>query len=250
MKKIAIITGASSGMGREMVTQINNILPMIDEIWLIARRADRLQETKKESIIPCVTINGDITTEEFYDDFSKRLDNMDGQVKLLVNAAGFGKIGNVIDIKCSDNSGMIDLNCRALTKITQLVIPYMAKRSRIINFASSAAFLPQPRFAVYSATKSYVLSFSRALGRELKDRQIYVTAVCPGPVRTEFFHIAESGQEKVWYKELFMADCDMVAMKALDDSINRKPVSIYGLPMKMLRIAGSVIPDSLLLKFF
>ena len=235
MKKIAIITGASSGMGREMVTQINNILPMIDEIWLIARRADRLQETKKESIIPCVTINGDITTEEFYDDFSKRLDNMDGQVKLLVNAAGFGKIGNVIDIKCSDNTGMIDLNCR---------------RSRIINFASSAAFLPQPRFAVYSATKSYVLSFSRALGRELKDRQIYVTAVCPGPVRTEFFHIAESGQEKVWYKELFMADCDMVAMKALDDSINRKPVSIYGLPMKMLRIAGSVIPDSLLLKFF
>ena len=130
MKKIAIITGASSGMGREMVTQINNILPMIDEIWLIARRADRLQETKKESIIPCVTINGDITTEEFYDDFSKRLDNMDGQVKLLVNAAGFGKIGNVIDIKCSDNTGMIDLNCRALTKITQLVIPYMAKRSQ------------------------------------------------------------------------------------------------------------------------
>lgn len=250
MKKIAIITGASSGMGQEMVTQINAMLPMLDEIWLIARRVDRLISTKNESDIPCVIIEGDITKEEFYNDLNNRLNNIDGEVKILVNAAGYGKIGNVMDIKSSDNLGMIDLNCKALTRITQLIIPHMAKKSRIINFASSAAFLPQPRFAVYSATKSYVLSFSRALSRELKEKEIYVTAVCPGPVRTEFFDIAESDTQRVWYKDLFMSDCFEVTQKALCDSINRKPVSVYGVPMKLLRIVSSIIPDSIILKFF
>lgn len=86
-----------------------------------------------------------------------------------------------------EETGMVDVNCRALTAVTRLVLPYMSENSRILQFASAAAFLPQPRFAVYAATKSFVLSYSRALAMELKSRQIYVTAVCPGPVKTEFF---------------------------------------------------------------
>ena len=116
-------------------------------------------------------------------------------IRMLVNAAGFGKSGNAEDIRRKEagcQSRMIDLNCRALTEMTFVCLPYMSAGSRILNIASAAAFCPQPGFAVYAATKAYVLSFSRALGEEVKNRRIYVTAVCPGPVDTEFFR--NSGQ--------------------------------------------------------
>ena len=110
------------------------------------------------------------------------------------------------DLALDEETGMIDVNCRALTAVTRLVLPYMSENSRILQFASAAAFLPQPRFAVYAATKAFVLSYSRALAMELKPRQICVTAVCPGPVKTEFFDIAETTGEIPLYKRLVMAD--------------------------------------------
>ena len=113
-----------------------------------------------------------------------------------------GKIGGVRELSVSDQTGMAELNCTALTAVTSMVLPFMPNNSRILQFASSAAFLPQPGFAVYAATKAYVLSYSRALNRELKDRGISVTAICPGPVKTEFFDIAQTTGEIPLYKQL------------------------------------------------
>ena len=105
------------------------------------------------------------------------------------------RFGGVRELSVSDQTEMAELNCTALTAVTSMVLPFMPNNSRILQFASSAAFLPQPGFAVYAATKAYVLSYSRALNRELKDRGISVTAICPGPVKTEFFDIAQTTGE-------------------------------------------------------
>lgn len=141
---------------------------------------------------------------------------------------------------------MVDLNCRALTRMTLLCLPYMHPGSRIINLASAAAFCPQPYFAVYAATKSYVLSFSRSLGEELKTRGITVTAVCPGPVDTPFFDV--SGKPQNFLKELTMAQPGPVVHQALKDSRKRKELSIYGLPMKLTYAGTKLLPHKLLLR--
>ena len=119
-----------------------------------------------------------------------------------------------------------------------------------VSPASAAAFLPQPGFAVYAATKAYVLSYSRALGKELAGRGIKVTAVCPGPVDTEFFTLAEEHASAPVYKKLFMSKTEDVAARALADSRAGKTVSVYGGPMKLFRLLAKLVPTDLLLKFF
>ncbi len=247
--KIAIVTGASSGLGREFVRLLEQKLKTIDEIWVIARRGERLKELEKEGTIPLVPFLFDLEQSDWMDSIEKTLKEKQPMVKMLINCAGFGKIGSWEEVSFKQATGMIDVNCRALTAMTYLVLPYMAENARIIQLASSAAFLPQPRFAVYAATKSYVLSFSRALNEELKGRGITVTAVCPGPVRTEFFDIAEETGEVAFYKKFVMADPVKVVQKAFRDSLQRKSVSIYGGVMHVISWACKILPHSWILRF-
>ncbi len=250
MKKVAIVTGASSGMGREFVNTIDKRFSSIDEIWLISRRRDKLEEVRAEVNKPCLIIDEDISEAAFYYRFQKILRQESPNVKMLINAAGFGMVGEFDDIASEVLMGMVNTNCMGLTGMISLVIPYMCENSRIINFASSAAFMPQPGFSVYAATKSYVLSLSRALNRELEKKGIYVTAVCPGPVATEFFTIAESGKKRAWFKDVFMANKTDVVNQALSDSINKKELSVYGMPMKLFMVMTKVLPHRLLLFFY
>ena len=143
---------------------------------------------------------------------------------------------------------MIDLNCHALTEMTYFCIPYMKKNSRIIQLASSAAFLPQPDFAVYAASKSYVYSFSRALARELAPRKIYVTAVCPGPVDTPFFDIAEKSGSMLGIKKLTIAKADKVVRQAIADSYKKKENSVYSRVIRSFELLAKVVPHSVILK--
>ena len=122
----------------------------------------------------------------------------------------------------------------------------MHKGTRIINLASAAAFCPQAKFAVYAATKSYVLSFSRSLAAELKEKGIFVTAVCPGPVDTLFFEV--SGQLPGGLKEAVMADPVQVVKQALIDAKYKKEVSVYGTAMKGAEAATKVLPHGMILK--
>ncbi|MBQ7463457.1 MAG: SDR family NAD(P)-dependent oxidoreductase [Lachnospiraceae bacterium] len=248
---IAIVTGASSGMGAECVRQLNKAYTKLDEIWIIARRLDRLREVadcKGNALIRPIAM--DITNDAHVDALIDAFREVKPHIRMLVNAAGNGVIGRFDDESYDDELSMIDLNCRALTAFTKICLPYMEKNSRIINFASAAAFLPQPEFAVYAATKSYVLSFSRALRKELKGRGIAVTAVCPGPVATEFFEIAEKHHSIAAYKKLAMVRPAAVVEKALKDSRAKREVSVYSAAMNIFRFFTKVLPHSLFLYFW
>ena len=243
--KIAIVTGASSGMGREFVRQIEHLYKELDEIWVIARRKERLEELKSRMFTTVRVLEGDLLDDDMYEILERLLEEKNPNIRMLVNAAGFGKKGDVKDISCRDQLEMIDLNCKALTHMTKLCIPYMCKGSRIINLASAAAFCPQPSFNVYASTKAYVLSFSRSLGTELTKDNIYVTAVCPGPVDTEFFETA--GEQDNPMKKATMAKPEAVVKQALLDARDKKEVSIYGATMKVTKAATKLLPHRLLL---
>ena len=248
MKKIAIITGASSGMGKEFVRVAATRLRSLDELWLIARRTDRLEELRRTYGTKIRPIGLDLSDSEKLSALSAMLENETPDVRLLINSAGLGIIGRVDEIETSEIMNMVKVNVDALTCLCSMVLPYMRRGAHIINMASAAAFLPQPVFAVYAASKSYVLSFSRALNKELDKKGIHVTAVCPGPVKTEFFEIAERYRSVADYKKFFMASPEKVVNKAFIDAAKNKPVSVYSISMKLSFFFTKILPHSLLIK--
>ncbi|MDR3312346.1 MAG: SDR family NAD(P)-dependent oxidoreductase [Spirochaetaceae bacterium] len=200
MKKIVIITGASSGMGAEFARQLAG-RKGIDEIWLMARRKERLEDLARELGRPerLRIIPGDISGRKGGDLTARQLKDAGGiVVDTVVNNAGFGVYGPFTGTNLQKQLDMIDLNVQTLTAITGAVLPYLAPGSRVINVASLAAFSAMGNFAVYAATKAYVLSFSLGLAAELEPAGIPVIALCPGPVDTEFSAVASGGvREKV-----------------------------------------------------
>ncbi len=246
--KIAIVTGASSGMGRETIVQLAARFSALGEIWAVARREDRLLKLQAQLPVPIRIFSLDLCENGAINTLAKALEEERPEVKFLVNAAGFGKIGKVGDLPINDELDMVRLNCEALCGVTHVALPYMTRHSRIIQYASSAAFLPQPKFAIYAATKSFVLSYSRALNAELRPRGILVTAVCPGPVRTEFFDIAETTGHMPLYKRLTMADPRRVVSLALRDSMMGRSISVYGPLMKAFYGLSKVFPHAIVLR--
>lgn len=246
--KIAVVTGASSGLGREFARQISARYSKFDEIWLIARRTERLEEVADEIKLSSRVISLDLSSKDELMALKELLEENAPDIKLLVNCAGYGKSGSFDELGYDEQLGMIDINCRALTAVTKLCLPYISSNSRIIELASAAAFMPQPDFAVYAATKSYVLSFSKAINKELKPKKITVTAVCPGPVDTEFFYIA--GKNVKLLKRMVMAKPENVVEQAIKDAALGNELSIYGRIMKLAHVAGRFLPHRLLMKFF
>ena len=246
--KIAVVTGASSGLGREFARQISARYSKFDEIWLIARRTERLEEVADEIKLTSRVISLDLSSKDELMALKELLEENAPDIKLLVNCAGYGKSGSFDELGYDEQLGMIDINCRALTAVTKLCLPYISSNSRIMELASAAAFMPQPDFAVYAATKSYVLSFSKAINKELKPKKITVTAVCPGPVDTEFFDIA--GKNVKLLKRMVMAKPENVVEQAIKDAALGNELSIYGRTMKLAHVAGRFLPHRLLMKFF
>lgn len=192
--RIALITGASSGLGREY-TLLADGSGAYDEIWAVARRTERLQALQGQCETPVKAISLDLSQQssmaQLQDMLARCLEaDPDFCVGYLVNAAGFGKFGTVDDMTLDEVNAMIDLNCRALVDITQICVPYMRKGGRIIQIASSASFQPLQGLNVYAASKAFVRSYTRALRWELHGRGIYVTAVCPIWIKTEFVKVA------------------------------------------------------------
>jgi short-subunit dehydrogenase len=247
--KIAVVTGASSGLGKEFVMQISKHFSGIEEIWVIARRLERLEELK--AAVPnkkIVVVPLDLSLDKSYEQYRKLLKQAKPRIKLLVNASGYGKIIDFNKASYDEQVNMIDVNCKALVAMTKLSIPYMYSNSYIINMASIAAFIPMPKLAVYSASKSFVLSFSRAIRTELKSKGINVIAVCPGPVATEFFDIAQVGQKNWIFNSVPKAKAYNVVRKALKDAVFGREVSVYGLAYKALGAITKLIPHGLVLR--
>ena len=230
--KIAIVTGASSGMGREFVLQLNQYVT-VDEIWVIARREKALEELQKETSVPLRPVCLDLCADESFAAFSALLEKEQPDVKLLVNAAGFGKFGTAVNIPVEEDCRMIDLNCKALVRMTRCVLPYMHRGSHILQLDSLSAFQPVPYITTYGATKAFVLSYSRAMNRELKKDGIRMMAMNPGWVKTEFFNHAlqTNGNEVQYYNYLWEAR-DVVTTGLKDLYKTRKDYSVHGLPIK------------------
>lgn len=182
---VAIITGASSGMGKEFARQIDR-LHTVDEIWLIARNQQALEDTAAPLSTRTVCIPLDLTDPSAIDTMQHKLIDMHPEVLYLINAAGFGKFGDWRHISNNDTTNMIELNCRALVSLTRAVLPYMHRGARLLQLASCAAFTPLPHMNIYAATKAFVLSYTRALRWELHGSGITVTAICPAWVKTGF----------------------------------------------------------------
>lgn len=244
-RKIAIVTGASSGMGEEFVAQIMQHTQSLDEIWMIARRKEKmLSFCKDHTLVPVRVFAMDLCKESELDRFRKILQDERPKVRIFVQSAGFGKTGAFEKMTDSDIYKMTQLNVTALTMLTKYVLPYMTRPGHIIQMASASAFAPQSNFAVYAATKAYVLHFSRALHAEWKQKGITVTAVCPGPVDTEFLAIANDGHAPSFLKQLTMVPKEPVVRKALLDAKKGKAVSVYGAAMHTVRIAVKLFPKS------
>ena len=248
---IAIVTGASSGMGREFVLQLSQYVK-VDEIWAIARRGDALESLKKEVNVPVRPISLDLCEKSSFDTMAKLLEEEKPNVKLLVNAAGFGKFGAYHKVSLEDESRMIDLNCKAVVLLTRLVLPYMEKGSHILQLDSLSAFQPVPYITTYGATKAFVLSYCRAMNRELKNKGVRMMAMNPGWVKTEFFNHAfqtNSDNEVKFFDRLYEAkDCVATGLKDLYRT--KKDYSIHGLPIKLQVLAVKFVPHSIVMNIW
>lgn len=246
---IAIITGASSGLGKEYVEAVYNRYPLLDEIWVVARRKERLDELKASLGEKIRVISADITKEEDINNINSLLIENRANVKILINNAGFGKIGEFKDLSITENAGMVRLNCEALTVVTNLALPYMEKGSKIINVCSIASFAPNTRLAVYSSTKAYVMSLSRALRDELKSNGINVLAVCPGPMDTEFLAVANifKGTSHT-FDTLPRVKPKNVAVASLKASDKNRAVYTNHILYKIYRVLAKILPLSLVMK--
>lgn len=227
--RVAVVTGASAGIGREFVYAIDR-QENLDEIWVIARRADRLEELKDKCRTPVRPIVLDLSELRALDDYKAILESEQPEIAILVNAAGFGVFGPFAEKDLQKQLSSTTVNSLALTGMCHISLPYMKKGDCIINMGSNSSWQPVPYQAVYGASKSYVLNFSRALCRELKPKGIHVLCVCPGWIKTEFQQVAHH-DEYIRFVDRWYGPEEVVAL-AMSDLKKKKMVSILGHPVR------------------
>ena len=252
MAKIGIITGASAGLGQEYVRQVIRLHPEIEELWLIARRRERLEALaaahpeRRFRILPL-----DLSEQASFESLEAALQEAGPDVGLLINNSGFGKLGYFEEIPRKEETGMVDVNVRAMVAVTHSVLPFMQEGAMILNVCSIAAYLPNPRMAVYSSTKAFVFSFSKALREELKRRRIRVMAVCPGPMETEFFDRAGMGKgTSALFDGIPRVNVEEMAAKSLQRAAKGRAVYTNKLLFRLYRVVSKILPHNWLMKRF
>ena len=246
MKKIAVITGASSGIGRRFAETIAQYGQSFDEVWLIARHPEALALP-----YPVKTVALDLSARESYAAYAALLAEEKPEIALLVNCAGYGKFCATTDLPLAQNLNMMDLNCGAVMAMCQESAPYMKPGARIINIASIAAYQPIPYINVYAATKAFVMYYSRALNRELKKRGITVTAVCPYWTKTKFFDRAvQKDEPRVVKKYVAMYTPEQIVSRAWRDAKRVRDVSKFGFIARGQMILTKLLPHSLVMSIW
>lgn len=249
--KTAVITGASSGLGREFVRQIADVFPEVECCWLIARRSDKLEEAAEAlpegMSVKCLSL--DLCDPMSFMAYQEKLAEEKPEVVLLVNNAGCGYLGYVGEVDTASQTRMIDLNLRALTAITNMTVPYMSAGSRILNVSSIASFCPNPRMTVYSASKAYVSAYTVGIAEELKRKDITATAVCPGPMETEFLNVGNITGNSRMFETLPYCDQVRVAGGALRAARAGRTIYTPKLFYKFYRVLAKVTPVKLMVKF-
>ncbi len=245
----AVITGASSGFGKEFAKLLIND-KSLDKIFVLSRNEEKLNNLKSEFGDKIQPYAVDLSDVENIKNFGKFLETQNVNIKILINNAGFAKFCSYEDISIDESLNMINLNISGVVAMGLVCLPFMEKGSHILNIASQAAFQPVPYQNIYSATKSFVKNYSQALNVELKEKGITVTAVCPGWMRTELYNRGCINTKKGTTKFVFMAEPDVVAKKALKDAYNGKDISVYGLYVNMCRILSKFLPEKLIMKIW
>jgi short-subunit dehydrogenase len=244
VKKVALVTGASAGLGVEFARQLSK---RGHRLVLAARRKERLEELAKE-LGKGRAVAIDLSKTNAATKLMADLAANDEEVELLVNNAGFGLIGRFATADAKRLRQMIDLNVGTLADLCRAVAPGMIERKSggIVNVASTAAFQPGPNMAVYFATKAFVLSFTEAMHEELKPHGIHVTCLCPGPTRTEFGDVAGFGGNGM-FDRVAMESPDVVTA-GLEGLDKNRAVVVPGLLNKISANSGRFAPRSVVRK--
>ena len=243
---IAIITGASSGIGREFAKQLHKTLG-IDEFWFIARRAERMEELARDLSVKAKIISADLTTDAGIEKVRATLESEKPVVSYLINAAGFGKFGSFEVLDESEVRKMIDLNVKALVLITHMCIPYMARGGRIIEMGSGSCFTPLPSFNIYASSKAFVLHYTKALNYEIKPYGLRATCFCPGWVETEFLPLATAvpGAYVPKKTEPLLKVSDVVR-RCIKASVKGKTMCVTNWYTKLQHVLFKLLPDKVL----
>lgn len=245
MKKIAIITGATGGIGNEFVRQVSGY--ELDEIWAIGRNETKLKglcDTYGEKIVP---VEADLSERNGIEKVERMLAEQQPEVRFLINNAGIAKMAACRDFTQEEIIRTIDVNCKAPVLLCNLCIPYMKSGSNILNIASASAFQPNPYINFYAASKAFERNYSRALNVELRGTGITVTAVCPGWVDTELLPKELNGR-KVKYPGMVTAE--KVVRTALKDAEKRRDMSVCSLFVKCQHMNVKFMPQRWVMKIW
>lgn len=249
MKRIALITGASRGLGQHLAAAVSAAMPDVEELWLLSRNivvSDELTAVCGGKALRAVCL--DLCDPASFGALREQLDEADVEIALLVNNAGCGFLGDVADSPAYRIALMTDLNIRALSLITNLALAHMKPGSHILNISSIASFCPTPRMTVYSATKAYVSAFSRGLGDELRGRGITVTATCPGPMATDFLTTGEIAGNSKTFSALPYCHPQKVAQGAVRAALHGKAVYTPKVFYRLYRLLAKVLPQAWMVK--
>ncbi|MCR4924870.1 MAG: SDR family NAD(P)-dependent oxidoreductase [Clostridiales bacterium] len=238
MDKIAILTGATGGLGQAFIKEL--LKEDINQIWAIARNKNKLDELCNKYGDKIFPIQCDLCEKSEIKAIADLLEENKPDVKFLINNAGMAKMAKTVDFTEDEISKTIEINCKTPTLICQYAIPYMSKGSRILNISSASSFQPNPYIALYSATKVYLRSYSRSLNYELKDKGIACTAVCPGWIDTEMLKKEHNGKA---VKFPGMVSSEKVVKKALKDAKKGKDMSVCSLFVKYEHICSKILPQ-------
>lgn len=235
----ALITGASSGIGKDIALELAN---RGYDLILVARRADKLEEIKKSVNVKCQTVSCDLSVNENCIRLCKWLVNED--IDVVINCAGYGVFGEFSETDLDKEINMINTNITALHIITKYFVKKFVKENKgyILNVSSAAAYAPGPMFSSYYGTKAYVLRLTQAIAEEVNGKNVYIGALCPGTVDTEFNAVAAVGSGVSTMSSKY------VAKYAVDKMFKRKKVIIPGIKFKCAVFFSRLLPDSFLAK--
>lgn len=245
MKRIAILTGATGGLGREFLKQI--LKEEIDEVWAIARNEQKLSELRKEHGEKVIPISIDLSEMQGIEQIRGMLNEKKPQVAYLINNAGLAKMGKYNDFSIEEIDKTINVNCKAPIMLARLCIPYMGKGSKILNISSASAFQPNPYINLYAASKAFERSYSRALNVELEGTGITSVAVCPGWIDTELLQKEINGK-KVRFPGLVTTD--RVVKQAIRDAKKGKDMSVCSLYVKCQHVNVKLLPQRWVMKIW
>ena len=245
MSSIAIITGATGGLGQEFVSEV--LKENIDEIWAVARNEKRLSELKTKFGDKVRPVRCDLSNADDLSEFFSLIENEKPDIRLLINNAGIGKMGASTEFSDDDIVNEIDINCKSICLLCNHSIPFMSVGSRILNISSASSFQPVPYINLYAASKAFVRSYTRALNVELKSKGIICTAVCPGWIDTEMLQKEYNGKPM---KFPGLVSPNRVAVQALRDSAKGRDMSVCTFFVKYEHFLSKILPSKWIMKIW